>query len=156
MTPDALRRALSNFPTGIVLVTAQDDDGNPAGMLASSFTSVSLDPPLVSVAFARTSSTWPLLRRAPVLRISILSTEHHAIVSQLAGPSAQRFIGLECALHSDDASLLGSPVTLSVEPNAVIEAGDHDIALLKVRDIYQDQGLDPLVFYARGLHHLDI
>ncbi|WP_220475033.1 flavin reductase family protein [Actinomyces sp. 2119] len=154
ITPQALRRALSSYPTGIVLVTAVDDDGAPAGMLASSFTSVSLEPPLVSVSFARTSTTWPRLRQAPLLRISVLGAEHSALVSQLAGPSAQRFTGLECALRDDDASLLGSPVTLSVAPERVIEAGDHDIALMRVLAIDQDGDVDPLIFYARGLHHL--
>nr|WP_279221371.1 flavin reductase family protein [Actinomyces lilanjuaniae] len=127
---------------------------SPAGMLASSFTSVSLEPPLVSVSFARTSTTWPRLRQAPLLRISVLGAEHSALVSQLAGPSAQRFTGLECALRDDDASLLGSPVTLSVAPERVIEAGDHDIALMRVLAIDQDGDVDPLIFYARGLHHL--
>ncbi|WP_158247598.1 flavin reductase family protein [Actinomyces qiguomingii] len=154
VSPEALRRTLASFPTGIVLVTAHDFDGAPVGMLANSFTSVSLDPPLVSLAFARSSSTWPLLRDASLLRISVLGTEHHALVSQLAGPTAQRFVGLECALRSEDAALLGSPATLSAAPERIIEAGDHDLALLRVLQVEQDRDIDPLVFYARQLHRL--
>ncbi|MDO4900095.1 flavin reductase family protein [Actinomyces sp.] len=147
--PEALRRTLASFPTGIVLVTGQDYNSTPVGMLANSFTSVSLDPPLVSLAFARSSSTWPLLRYASLLRISVLGT-------QLAGPTAQRFVGLECALRGEDAALLGSPATLSAVPERIIEAGDHDLALLRVLEVEQDGEIGPLVLYARRLHRLAI
>lgn len=70
-TPDAMRHALSAFPTGIAVVAAQVQ-GRTVGLLASSFSSVSLDPPLVSLAFARTSTTWPVLRQADRWGISVL------------------------------------------------------------------------------------
>src|SRR5258708_28096524 len=66
-----LRRVLATFPTGVAAVAAIID-GEPAGLAASSFVSVSLDPPLVSVCIGHSSTTWPVLRTADRLGISVL------------------------------------------------------------------------------------
>ena len=59
--PAIFRQVLGTYPTGVSVITALDADGNPAGMVVGTFTSVSLDPPLVSVCIARCSATWPTL-----------------------------------------------------------------------------------------------
>jgi flavin reductase (DIM6/NTAB) family NADH-FMN oxidoreductase RutF len=93
LDPAALRRAFGAFPSGVVAVAAEVD-GVPVGMVASSFTSVSLEPALVSFSIANTSSTWPLLRRSARLGLSVLADHHDHVCRQLAGPAAQRFDGL--------------------------------------------------------------
>ena len=81
-----LRDAFGAFPSGVVAVAASVK-GQLTGIAASSFTSVSIDPPLVSFSISTTSSTWPLLREAGRLGISVLADHHDAVCRQLAGPA---------------------------------------------------------------------
>ncbi len=81
-----LRDAFGAFPTGVVAVAAQVD-GRLVGRAASSFTTVSLAPPLVSFSVAKGSITWPELRRAKHLGVTVLAEDHDALSRQLAGPA---------------------------------------------------------------------
>src|SRR6187431_1413903 len=90
LDPLRLRQAFGFFPSGVVAVAAEVD-GVITGLVASSFTSVSLDPPLVSVSLASTSKTWPDLRRATRLGLTVLAEHHAAVCRQLSGPVDQRF-----------------------------------------------------------------
>ena len=92
LDPDRLRQAFGVFPTGVVALAAEID-GVPLGLAASSFTSVSLDPPLVSVSVARTSKTWPDLRGARHFGVTVLADHHGAVCRQLSGPVDDRFRG---------------------------------------------------------------
>ena len=85
LDPQTLRSAFGAYPSGVVAVAAQVR-GQLTGIAASSFTSVSIDPPLVSFAVATTSNTWPLLREAAHLGVSILADHHDTVCRQLAGP----------------------------------------------------------------------
>jgi len=87
LDPNRLRRAFGIFPSGVVAVAAEVD-GELVGLAASSFTSVSLDPPLVQFSIANTSKTWPDLRRSGHLGVTILA-DHHGVVSVFAEPSRQ-------------------------------------------------------------------
>ena len=104
-TPKAMRRALSAFATGIAFV-ATEVEGRTVGLLANSFTSVSLDPPLVSISFARTSTTWPLLRRATCWGISVLGHQDKDLVPLLSRPSEHRFDDLEYQIAEDGSVFL--------------------------------------------------
>ena len=90
LDPSTLRQAFGAFPSGVVAVAASVDD-RLVGMAASSFTSVSLEPALVSFSVANSSSTWPVLRRAGRLGLSVLADHHGAACRQLAGPADRRF-----------------------------------------------------------------
>ena len=98
----ALRTAFGVFPSGVVAVAAEVD-GELLGMAASSFTSVSLDPPLVSFSVANASKTWPALRRSYHLGVTILADHHGEVCRQLAGPVAQRFDGVAVSATDDGA-----------------------------------------------------
>ena len=87
LDPARLREAFGVFPSGVVAVAAEVD-GELIGLAASSFTSVSLDPPLVSFSVANTSKTWPDLRRAEHLGVTVLADHHGEVCRQLAGPVA--------------------------------------------------------------------
>lgn len=143
-----LRRAFSAFPSGVVAVAAEVE-GMRVGMAASSFTSVSLSPPLVSFCIAKESSTWPVLRRAPRLGVSVLADHHDRVCRQLAGPSARRFEGL--ALHRTDAgSVLLEDAVVGFEASIYneIPAGDHTLVLLRLHAVGQsDHDGSPLVFH---------
>ena len=90
LDPRRLREAFGVHPSGVVAVAARVD-GRPVGLAASSFTSVSLDPPLVSFSIANSSKTWPDLRRADHLGVSVLAHHHGQVCRQLAGPVEDRF-----------------------------------------------------------------
>ena len=85
-----LRAAFGVFPSGVVAVAAEVD-GQLTGLAASSFTSVSLEPPLVSFSVANTSKTWPDLRRAAHLGLTVLADHHGEVCRRLAGPVEHRF-----------------------------------------------------------------
>ena len=93
ITGDQLRRAFGCFPSGVTAVCALVD-GKPVGMAASSFTSVSVSPPLVSVCIQNTSSTWPKLRDRPRLGLSVLAEGHDAACARLASKDGDRFAGV--------------------------------------------------------------
>lgn len=152
--PAHLRRVFGAFPSGVTALAAVVD-GTPVGLAASSFTSVSLDPPLVSICIAHTSNTWPVLRRAPRLGVSILSAEQEPAGRQLAASNADRFTGLSWRGTSDGAVLLdGATGWLDVSIQQEVPAGDHDIVVLTVHDLDADRDVHPLVFHASRYRRL--
>ncbi|MCQ2001055.1 flavin reductase family protein [Arthrobacter zhaoxinii] len=153
-TPNALRHALSGFATGITFVAAEVE-GRTVGMLANSFTSVSLDPPLVSISFARTSTTWPSLQQADHWGISVLGQESRHLIPLLSRPAAQRFNDVEHEIGGNGSVLLpGAIASFVVARDTEIDAGDHILTLLHVLDTHRDPQQTPLVFYASTLHRL--
>jgi flavin reductase (DIM6/NTAB) family NADH-FMN oxidoreductase RutF len=145
--PSLLRQAFGIFPTGVVAVAAEVD-GQLLGLAASSFTSVSLKPPLVSVSIANTSRTWPDLRRATRLGVTVLADHHRAAARQLAGPVDRRFDGLAVALSSDGAvTLTDGLAQFDTTIYREVEAGDHTIVLLRLHGVEQADDSLPLVFH---------
>ncbi|MFI5959410.1 flavin reductase family protein [Cryptosporangium sp. NPDC051539] len=153
--PRRLRHVFGAFPSGVVAVAALTGDA-PAGLAASSFTSVSLDPPLVSFCIARTSTTWPVLRAAPSLGVSILSGALEHAGRQLAGRAADRFAGLSWRATDGGAVLLEHAsgwFETCIEQE--VRAGDHDIVVLRVVDLDAHHDLSPLIFHASRFRHLE-
>jgi flavin reductase (DIM6/NTAB) family NADH-FMN oxidoreductase RutF len=142
-----LRQAFGCFPSGVTAVCALVD-GGPVGMAASSFTSVSLDPPLVSVCVASTSATWGHLRTAERLGVSVMSSSHEAACRSLSARDGDRFAGVDWYATDGGAVLLReAPATLDCSLEAELPAGDHHIALLRIHSVTTDHGIDPLVFH---------
>jgi 3-hydroxy-9,10-secoandrosta-1,3,5(10)-triene-9,17-dione monooxygenase reductase component len=143
------RDVLGLFATGVVAVTAVDAaTGRPAGLSANSFTSVSLDPPLVSVCLAHTSTTWPRIRAAGRCAINILSEHQRGICLRLAAHGGDKFCGLAWT-----ASPAGHPVLdgalgwLDCILEAEHWAGDHVIAICRVEGLDMIHEGRPLIFY---------
>lgn len=150
-----LRRVFATFPTGVVAMAALID-GAPAGMAASSFVSVSLEPPLVSVCVAHTSTTWPVLRTVGRLGISVLGADQERAGRQLSAPGADRFTGLGWHSTGDGAVLLsGASAWLDCGVEQQVRAGDHDIVLLRVHDLGADPGIPPLIFHGSSFRRLE-
>lgn len=153
LDPAALRQAFGIFPTGVVAVAAVVD-GQRVGLAASSFTSVSLDPPLVSFSIARTSKTWPDLRRATHLGVTILAEHHGSVCRQLAGEPADRFDGLAVSVSDDGALMLDEGLArFDCTIYREVEAGDHLIVLLRLHAVEHAAG-QPLVFHRSGFGRL--
>src|SRR5437867_9216722 len=87
------RTVLGHFATGVTVVTGRGPDG-PVGLAANSFTSVSLDPPLVLVCMARTSSTWPVLRAGGRFAVSILGEHQEHLGRRFGARAGDRFEGV--------------------------------------------------------------
>jgi len=146
LDPTRLREAFGVFPTGVVAVAAEVD-GTLTGLAASSFTTVSLDPPLVSFSIAATSKTWPDLRRADHLGVTVLADHHGAVCRQLAGPPEQRFDGVRTATTDQGAVLLDEGLAhFDCTIFREVEAGDHIIVLLELHRVEHGAGR-PLVFH---------
>jgi flavin reductase (DIM6/NTAB) family NADH-FMN oxidoreductase RutF len=150
----AMRFATAAFPTGVAFVAAEVD-GVPVGLLANSFTSVSLEPPLVSINIARTSTSWPLLRSAARLGISILSEKQGPAFHQLTRKGPERFLEMKWQEPREGELLLhGASATFTVTMKAELDAGDHVVVLLRVLDLERLPHLVPLIFYGSHLARL--
>lgn len=154
--PQLLRQAFSHFPSGVAAFAAEVN-GKLVGMVASSFTvGVSLDPPLVMFAVQNSSTTWPVLRRADRLGISIMGADHEGPTRQLASKNQNaRFAGLKLEKSEAGATFLhGSPLWLECSVFDEIPAGDHHVVLLEVTDFYSDATIAPLIFHASAFKKL--
>jgi flavin reductase (DIM6/NTAB) family NADH-FMN oxidoreductase RutF len=153
--PRALRDAYGSFPSGVVAVCRLHDDA-PIGLAASSFVSVSIEPPLVSVCVRNESQTWPLVRGGASVGVSLLASHQHAHGRALAGPAEYRFTGLEWhSAHSGAVFLDGAAAWLECVIDQEVPAGDHHIVVLRIVTLATDPGVEPLVFHAsrfRSLH----
>lgn len=154
LDPVRLRQAFGAFPSGVVAVAAEVD-GALTGLAASSFTSVSLDPPLVSFSVANTSKTWPDLRRAGHLGLSVLADHHGEVCRRLAGPVERRFDDVEVTVSEDGAVTLDDAAArFDCSIYREVEAGDHTIILLLLHGADHVDASSPLVFHRSGFGRL--
>ena len=151
-----LRNAFGCFPSGVTAICAMID-GEPVGLAASSFVSVSLDPPLVLVCVQNSSATWRKLRNAHRIGVSVLGEEHDRACSQLAAKSGDRFEGLEWSTTEGGAVLLeGAAVSLDCSVVEEIAAGDHQLVLLRIEELKFQPTVNPLVFHGSRFRKLAI
>lgn len=154
LDPVKLRAAFGVFPSGVVAVAAEVD-GRLTGLAASSFTSVSLDPPLVSFSVANASRTWPVLRRAAHLGVTILADHHDAVCRQLAGPVEHRFDGIAVETTDHGAVTLREGVArFDCTVYREVEAGDHLIVLLRLHAVDHPETGNPLIFHRSAFSRL--
>jgi flavin reductase (DIM6/NTAB) family NADH-FMN oxidoreductase RutF len=145
--PAVLRRAYGCFPSGVTAVCALLD-GIPIGMAASSFTSVSLSPPLVSLCVQDSSRTWPKLRRCTRLGVSVLAADHDVACVSLSRKEGDRFAGVAWEPTAAGAVFVhGATAWLDCSVEAEIPAGDHMIALLRIHALRAEPETTPLVFH---------
>ncbi|WP_433221122.1 flavin reductase family protein [Dactylosporangium sp. CS-047395] len=150
-----LRRVFGAFPSGVTAVAAIVD-GVPVGLAASSFTSVSLDPPLVSICIAHSSNTWRALRLARRLGVSVLAADQEHLGRQFSARGVDRFAGVTWRATTEGEILLdGACAWLDCSIEREIPAGDHDIVLLRVHALDADRTVAPLVFHQSRFGRLD-
>ena len=147
LTPRRLRTILGHFATGLTVITAATKNG-PAGFTCQSFSSLSLEPALVTFSPARTSSTWPLLREAGRFTVNILPAEHQHLAGQFARSGTDKFAGVDYSL-----SPLGNPVLdqalawVDCELHAEHDGGDHTLVVAAVRALSARADAEPLIFF---------
>jgi flavin reductase (DIM6/NTAB) family NADH-FMN oxidoreductase RutF len=151
------RRVLGHFPTGVVIVTAIYDDA-PAGMSIGAFTSVSLDPPLIAILPSKTSVSWPRIAAAGAFCVNILNARQEALCRTFATSGADKFAGVSWRSAPSGAPVLaGALAWIDCTLEQVVEAGDHLIALGRVRtlDVGDEKVAEPLVFFQGGYGTVD-
>lgn len=140
------RRVLGLLPTGVTILTAHGANG-PVGMTANSFTSVSLDPPLVLVCPAKSSATWESIRTAGKFCVNILAGHHEALSRRFAGGSPNRFEGVTWEPRDCGPAITDSVAWINVALLAEHDAGDHTIAVGRVLSLEAAAASHTLVFF---------
>jgi flavin reductase (DIM6/NTAB) family NADH-FMN oxidoreductase RutF len=154
--PVQLRRAYGCFPSGVTAICALER-GTPVGIAASSFTSVSVDPPLVSLCVQNSSTTWPRLRSMTRLGVSVLGETQNDAAARLAAKTGDRFAELEMTGTADGAVLVhGAVAWLECSIHAELPAGDHEIVLLRIHALGATPDDAPLVFHGSRFRQLAV
>lgn len=157
MTVDqhAFRAVLGRFATGVTVVTAVGARNRDVGMTVTAFSSVSLEPPLVSVCIDHSASVYNAMSKAKHFVVNILSEGQEAIARRFAEPGPNRFDGIGFDRGQNGAVIL-MEVLGYVECSVVArhEAGDHDIIIGQVEVATADEG-KPLLYYRGGYAQLE-
>ncbi|NDZ81440.1 flavin reductase family protein [Streptomyces sp. SID10853] len=142
------RRVLGHFASGVTVITAHDEDG-PAGFACQSFSSLSLDPPLVAFMVARTSTTWPRIARAGFFCVNILGADQGGLCRSFAVSGADKFAGVahEPAPATGAPLLTGVPAWIDCRIHAVHTGGDHLIVVGRVESLGGADEGEPLLFH---------
>lgn len=154
MTPAQIRHALGHFATGVTVVTSLDAGGAPVGTTVSAVSSLSLDPPLLLVCLARTSSTLAALRAHRAFAINVLATEQRSLSGHFArSGNAASWDAVAHRQGGDGVPLLeGALATLQCELERCVDGGDHEIVVGRLRhlELATDE-VAPLLHY-RGAY----
>ena len=139
--------AMSRFITGVTIVSGMEDD-HPVGFTCQAFVSLSINPPFIAVAPARTSSSWPRIARAGSFCVNVLGDSQEELCRGFAVSGGDKFDGV--AWHP--APVSGSPVIegslawVDCNVELVHDAGDHELIIGKVLDLGIDEGSPLLLF----------
>lgn len=148
--PSAYRDVLGHYPTGVTVVTAFDGE-EPVGMVVGTFTSVSLDPPLVAFMPTRGSGTYARLARADAFCINVLAHDQLEVCRTMAVPSDDKFARVAWQSGTYGAPTLDDAVAqIHCTPESQIEAGDHHIVLCRVQALEVNRAVTPLLFFQGG------
>ncbi|MEI4741964.1 flavin reductase family protein [Rhodococcus erythropolis] len=150
---DRMREVLGHFCSGITVITAQTDTG-PIGFTCQSFTSLSLEPALVSFSPARSSTTWPKIREIGVFAVNVLADDHVDTSTAFARSGTDKFAGVQWVPGPNGSPILDD-VLAWVECRlwAEYDGGDHTIVAAEVTGLHAAPSKDPLLYY-RGRYHL--
>ncbi|CAN5366187.1 flavin reductase family protein [soil metagenome] len=142
------RRVLGHYPTGVCVVTAIEPDGTKAALVVGSFTSVSLDPPLVAFFPDRNSSSWPRIERAGKFCVNVLGSHQRDLCRRFSARSDDKFAGLNYGLSTNGSPVLEDVIAwIDCTLEAVHEAGDHYIVVGRVHELDIVRADQPLVFF---------
>jgi flavin reductase (DIM6/NTAB) family NADH-FMN oxidoreductase RutF/DNA-binding IclR family transcriptional regulator len=150
--PAHFRYVLGQYPTGVTLITATQTDGEPIGMVVGTFTSVSLDPPLVAFLPDRKSSSWPKIREAGSFCANVLTAAQQDVCRAFARKQDDRFdLAQWETTGTGSPRLVDAAAWIDCTIEDVVEAGDHDIVLGRVGGLdVGDSAELPLLFLRGG------
>jgi flavin reductase (DIM6/NTAB) family NADH-FMN oxidoreductase RutF len=146
--PRKLRDLFGTYLTGVTVVTARNPDGTAVGFTANSFTSVSLEPPLISVCVGHHANSRETLCRSTRFAVNILAERQKDVSAAFASSKGPKFSAVESWSREGGPPLIrGALSSMECETRQVIEAGDHSIVVGSVTGFHRSQG-QPLGFYA--------
>jgi flavin reductase (DIM6/NTAB) family NADH-FMN oxidoreductase RutF len=154
---DLFRALLRRHAAAVVVITVPGEP--PAGFTATSFTSVSIEPPLVSFCLARTASSWPAVAAADTVAVHVLGREQESVARTFATRHIDRFAAHGAWRPGPDGVPLLDGVLARIVCRTVqrVEAGDHTIVLAapQAGDHLADENVTPLVYHAGAYAHLN-
>ncbi len=157
--PQVMRDTLRFWSSGVVIVTTQHD-GEPAGMTASAFNSLSLDPPQIVICLHKSSYTAQMIEQTGKFAISLLSDDQRNISELFAGRIAvndisSRFNGLETTTAITGSPILSEAIAwLDCEVAKLHDGDSHWIIIGRVMAAGNSDAHNPLLYYNRGYHQL--
>jgi flavin reductase (DIM6/NTAB) family NADH-FMN oxidoreductase RutF len=153
--PRTLRDALGCFATGVTVVTCVDTDGQPAGLTVNSFTSVSLDPPLLLVCLAKRAASAEALVGASHFAVNVLQTGQQPASIRFSTRDQDRFGATPWSTGEAGAPILKDSMgVFECARHAVHDGGDHHILIGQVVKATFDAKLDPLLYFRGSYRRL--
>lgn len=154
--PATFRRILGHYPTGVCVITSVDDAGARLGFVVGSFSSVSLDPPLVAFFPDKKSSTWPRIEATKRFCVNVLGDDQGDLCRRFASKADDKFDGVTHRTSPAGLPILDGVVAwIDCDLYAVYEAGDHYIALGRVHALDSEAPTRPLLFFQGGYGRFD-
>lgn len=142
-----LRAVMGNFVSGIVVVSAMSPEG-PVGFTCQSFSSLSLDPPLIAFSPARTSTTWPQIRGLGSFCVNVLAAEQESLSNTFAKSGTDKFADVQWRSATTGAPMLaGSLAWVVCELWAEYDGGDHTVVVGRVLEMDAAEGGSALTFH---------
>jgi 3-hydroxy-9,10-secoandrosta-1,3,5(10)-triene-9,17-dione monooxygenase reductase component len=150
------RQVLGHFVTGVTVITAVHD-GEPAGLAVNSFTSLSLEPPLVAFCAAKSSTTWPSIQAAGRFCVNILAEDQEDVSRLFATRGADKFRGMGWRpAESGSPILAGVLAWIDCVTDVEHDGGDHLIVVGRVLDVGVPREQKPLVFFRGGYGRFEV
>jgi len=145
------RDVMGRFASGVTVVTSTSG-GEPVGLTCQSFSSVSLDPPLVLFVPAKTSRAWPLIQRSGTFCVNFLGADQAEVSNTMASRGVDKFADVKWRPSAETGSPVLDGVLGHVDCTiqAVHEAGDHYVVIGRVLDLEMTEAEEPLLFFRGG------
>ena len=162
MTADSIdeakfRQVLGHYPTGVVVVTAIGEDGSPVGLAIGSFTSVSLDPPLVAFFPAKNSSSWPKIEASGTFCVNVLGEDQEDVCRVFASKTQDKFASIGWRKGRTGAPIINDVIAwIECTIERVHDAGDHVVVLGRVVDLEGGHAGGPLLFFRGGYGRYEV
>jgi flavin reductase (DIM6/NTAB) family NADH-FMN oxidoreductase RutF len=150
--PAIFRKVLGTYPTGVCVVTSTKD-GVRLGLAVGSFTSISLDPPLVGFFPSKVSTTWPSIAQTKRFCVNVLGAHQLSICQRFASKSEDKFGELSHGISPAGLPLIdGAVAWIECRIDSVLEIGDHYLVVGAVENLGCAAGGAPLIFFRNGYH----
>ena len=148
VTPQEFKDTMACFATGVTLVTTQNVEGEPAGLIVTTFASVSLNPPLVMFSLAKSSQLHDVFAISTNFAVNILNSGQDWLVKQFTSPVPDRWLGVDYEMARGAPLIQDSLAQVECTVAARHNAGDHTIYVGHVDSLLKGEG-EPLLYYQR-------
>ena len=146
--PARFRSVLGHYPTGVCVVTGCPEGDRAVGLVVGSFTSVSLDPPLVGFFAGNWSTSWPLIRKSSRFCVNVLGSDQLELAHRFSRPHEDKFAGVSHTTSRHGLPVLdGAVAAIECEVADERHAGDHVMVLGRVIALDILRTADPLLFF---------